>query len=302
MSMVMVQTNQPQPVRDPEADAIVVDIFQATRQGRDPCPFYRQLRERHRAYFAADRGMWIVTGFAEVDQLLRSPAALLQFETRMATVRPDWRDHPASANLEGVIAFVDGEPHRKIRKALMPGWTKAEMERLRPHLRSQAERLVDDFVASGGGSFNLKLAHPMAENTLYRLFAMDDATPRHLPELVAAIQFAFEFDVTTEQLARADEAAVEMREFWKAEYLKRVREPGEDMLSALARNPAFSIEEGVMIAESLYVGGFDSTALTATTGMWLLLSHPDELERARREPAALERLPDEVLRMGGRSR
>src|SRR3546814_3729908 len=70
--------------------------------------------------------MWMLTGHSEVDQVLRSPVAQLQYTKRMDAMRPAWRDHAASAYLEGVIAFVDGPPHQKIRKALMPGWTKPE--------------------------------------------------------------------------------------------------------------------------------------------------------------------------------
>src|SRR3546814_18745933 len=71
------------------------------------------------------------------------------------------------------------------------------------------------------------------------------------------------------------------------------------MVSARARNPGLTVDEGMRISESVYTGGFDSTALTATTGMWLLLNHPNELKRARQDPDALEKLPDEVLRLAG---
>src|SRR3546814_8549241 len=86
-----------------------------------------------------------------------------------------------------------------------------------------------------------------------------------------------------------------MREFWEVEYRKRVEQPGDDMLSALARNPGLTVDEGMRIAVSVYTGGFDSTALTATTGMWLLLTHPNELKRARQDPDALAKLPDEEI-------
>jgi cytochrome P450 len=293
------QVTAPEPLRDPQYDAILEESFLAIREGRDPTPYYHEMRKRHRVYFAPDRNMWVLTGFAEVDQVLRSPAAQLQFAKRMDKQRPDWRDHPANANLEVVIAFVDGEPHQKIRKALMPAWTKAEMERVRPQLRLRVERLVDDYVAGGGGNFHSKVALPMAEETIFRLFGMDEDAPKHLRGLVDAFLFVHDYDATPEQLVRADEAAAEMREFWKVEYLKRVKNPGDDMLSQLARNPGLTVEEGMLIAESIYVGGYDSTALTATTGMWLLLSHPEELERARRDPAALDRVPAEVARMAG---
>src|ERR1700722_3323272 len=148
------QGTAPEPLRDPQYDAILEESFLAIREGRDPTPYYHEMRKRHRVYFAPDRNMWVLTGFAEVDQVLRSPAAQLQFAKRMDKQRPDWRDHPANANLEVVIAFVDGEPHQKIRKALMPAWTKAEMERVRPQLRLRVGRLVDDYVAGGGGQLH----------------------------------------------------------------------------------------------------------------------------------------------------
>jgi cytochrome P450 len=285
------------PDRDPEAEVIINDMLASVALGRNPAPLYRRLRDKDRVFYSADRGMWFVTGYAEVEQILRSPVAQIQFASRMDRIRPNWRERPASALNEDVIAFVDGEPHQKIRKGLMPSWTASEIERQRPWIRAQAEKLVDAYIAEGGGSFHEKVSHPMAEDTIFTLFGMDESMPRHLPRLVDEFLFVHDYDATEEQLERADGAALEMREFWKAEYMKRVREPGDDMLSELARNPAFTVEEGVAIAESLYTGGFDSTALTATSGMALLATHPEELERARQDPAALDRVSDEVLRM-----
>src|SRR3546814_13944621 len=132
--------------------------------------------------------MWMLTGHSEVDQVLRSPVAQLQYTKRMDAMRPAWRDHAASAYLEGVIAFVDGPPHQKIRKALMPGWTKPEMERLRPQLRALNERLVDEFVARGGGNFYSDLALPLEEPTNIHLFGLQARDPVFLCLLVNTIR------------------------------------------------------------------------------------------------------------------
>jgi 4-methoxybenzoate monooxygenase (O-demethylating) len=67
----------------------------------------------------------------------------------------------------------------------------------------------------------------------------------------------------------------------------------------LLRDETFTREEIALIVESLFSGGFDTTALTMTTGMWLLATHPEEMARARRDPEAMARITDEVLRMGG---
>lgn len=285
--------------RDPQSDAALEASFLAIREGRDPTQFYHALRERNRVYFAPDRNMWMLTGFAEVEQVLRSPSALLQYATRMNKMRADWRDHPASAYLETVIAFVDGPAHQKIRKALQPSWTKAAMEKLRAPLRERAERMVDDYIAAGGGNFFEMVGLPLAEETVFRMFGMEEDGPKHLRGLVDAFLFVHDYDATPAQLKRADEAAIEMREFWEVEYRKKVENPGNDMLSDLVRNAGLTVDEGMRIAESVYVGGFDSTALTSTTGLWIMLNHPEEMERARRDPAAMDQIPDEILRMAG---
>jgi len=287
------------PAADPLAEEALEQSFRAIREGRDPAPFYHALRERSRVYFSRRRGMWVLTGLAEVEQVLRSPVALLQYPKRMDKIRADWREHPASANLIDVIAFADGPPHQKVRKALQPTWTKPEMEKLRPHLRQRVEELVEAFVSAGGGNVYTELALPMAEETVFRMFGIDEEGARHLRHLVDAFLCVHDYDATPEQLSRADMASQEMREFWTRAYHEKARNPGGDMLSDLVRNPGLTEAEGIHIAESVYVGGFDSTALTATTGLWIMLNHREEMERARRDDSLLEKAPEEVLRMAG---
>src|SRR3546814_20336245 len=102
----------------------------------------------------------------------------------------------------------------KIRKALMPGWTKPEMERLRPQLRELNERLVEEFVARGGGNFYRDLALPMAEQTIFNLFGINDVDPAFLRGLLDVFLFVHDFDQNLEKLRRDDNAAFGMGAFW----------------------------------------------------------------------------------------
>src|SRR3546814_20983286 len=95
--------------------------------------------------------------------------------------------------------------------------------------RSLNERLVDEFVALGGGNFYRDLALPSAEQTIFNLFGIKDVDPAFLRGLVDAFLFVHDYDATPEQLRRADDAALAMREFWEVEYRKRVEQPGDDM-------------------------------------------------------------------------
>src|SRR3546814_4017079 len=89
----------------------------------------------------------------------------------------------------------------------------------------------------------------MAEQTIFNLFGIKDVDPAFLRGLVDAFLFVHDYDATPEQLRRADDAALAMREFWEVEYRKRVEQPGDDMLSALARNPGLTVDEGMRSEE-----------------------------------------------------
>ncbi len=287
------------PAFDPVAEEAVDESLASAARREGPWDYYRQLRERAPVYYSRSRGMWFLTGYRAVESILKSSAALLEFEKRMDTVRPDWRDHPSNANVAPFIAFVDGEAHQKIRKPFSPKFTPKEMERFRPAIRAIAEEHVDRYIEAGGGRFADLVAFPFAERVLCHLFAFDKTKLPNARDLVHRMQIGFELDATPEQLADADEASREYRTFWQGEFAQRVGDwSGNDMFSDLLRDDSFTREEIGLIAESIFSGGFDSTALTMTTGAWLLASHPEEIDRARNDPEAMARIPEEVLRMG----
>jgi unspecific monooxygenase len=293
------RSEQGLPSFDARAEEAVAEILASALRREAPWAHYRALRDRAPVYFSRRRGMWFITNYRGVEAILKSPVALLDFQRRMDTVRPDWRDHPSSANVAPFIAFVDGEAHRKIRAPLSPSWTPKEMERFRPSIRQIAEGVVDRYVAGGGGSFADLVAFPFAQSSLYHLFAFDASKLPNARDMVHRMQIGFEIDVTPEQLADADAASTEYRNFWQEEFAARaLGPPGDDMLSQLLCDESFTVEDVALIAESLFSGGFDTTALTMTTGMWLLASNPEEMERARSNPEAMDRLSEEIIRMG----
>lgn len=286
------------PPFDPEAEEEIAAFFASARLRRSPWEYCRELRERAPIYYSRNRKMWIVTGYRLVEQVLRAPQSQLKFHQRMDAVRPGWRDHPSSANQIPFIAFADGADHARLRRPLSPAWMPKALERFRPMVRNVAGELVADFVQKGGGDFSTALAYPLAEHVIYHLFALDSAGLPDARTLVDTMLLTWEYDANEDELARADAAAIKHRAFWQAEIGRRAEDPsGEDMLSQLLHEDSFTMRDVAEIAESLFLAGFGSTAVTATTGMWVLLQHPDQVERARADEGAMERLPEELLRL-----
>lgn len=283
---------------DPEAEQAITDFFRSAAERRGPWEAFHRLRAVAPLYYSNARGMWFASGYRENDAILRHPAAQLRLAERMDAIHPDWQQHPSIAKLLDYIAFVDGDAHRKARLPLNPAWTPRRIEGYRAAIRAEAQRLVADFVAAGGGSFPDALAYPLAEHTLNLVFNFDGAKLPNARELVNTMQLAFEIDVTPEALRAADQASLAFKQFWRDEYARIAREcPDTDIFAALLRDPAYSIDEVAVLAEALFSGGFDSTALTMTTGLHILLDHPAEIARARADPGRLANLPDELLRM-----
>ena len=284
--------------RNPLAEQAITEFLLSAQERKGPWESCRRLRAQSPLYYSHDKLMWFASGFRENEAILRSPAAQLHLSKRMDAIHPDWQQHPSISKLLDYIAFVDGDIHKKIRLPLNPFWTPKRIEAFRPGIRAEAEKLVDNFIAAGGGSFPDQLAYPLAEHTLNRLFNFDAAILPNTRELVNTMQLAFELDVSPEDLQAADDASLQFKHFWLDEYRRIVNEdPDRDIFANLLADPAFSIEEVAIAAEALFSGGFDSTALTMTTGMGILLEHPEEIALARADPQRLENIADELLRM-----
>ena len=283
---------------DPDAEQAISAFFQSAAERHGPWEAFHRLRAVTPMYYSPVRGMWFASGYRESEAILRHPAAQLRLAERMDAIHPDWQEHPSIAKLLDYIAFIDGDAHRKARLPLNPAWTPRRIEGYRTAIRAEAQRLVTDFVAAGGGSFPDDLAYPLAEHTLNLVFNFDGAKLPNARELVNTMQLAFEIDVTPEALRAADDASVAFKQFWRDEYQRIAREcPETDIFAALLRDPAYAIDEVATLAEALFSGGFDSTALTMATGLHILLDHPDEIARARDDPGCLTNLPDELLRL-----
>jgi hypothetical protein len=99
------------------------------------------------------------------------------------------------------------------------------MEAFRLQIRTLAEAIIDKYIAAGGGSFADHVAFPLAEASLYKVFAFDGSKLPNARDLVHRMQLGFEIDVTADQLADADVAANEYRSFWVEEFTKIACDP-----------------------------------------------------------------------------
>jgi len=95
---------------------------------------------------------------------------------------------------------------------------------------------------------------------------------------------------------------VEFQHDFAARLEERRKEPHDDILSDIVHadaegEPPLDVTEMLSILQQLLVAGNETTASAIAEGMWLLIRHPEQLARVRREPALLPNLVEEVLRL-----
>ncbi|MFC0542758.1 cytochrome P450 [Kutzneria chonburiensis] len=238
---------------------------------------------------------WLVTGYDEVRQVL----ADTRFSSRqdIGVLHVPWETPgmpPAtepSPQIPGLFIAMDPPDHTRLRRKLIGAFTVKRMKMLEEHIIEITERQLDELAA---------MARPV---DLVTAFALP------VPSLVICellgVPYADRatFQANSAQFLVKDQSLEEKMGAWNAltSYLaglitaKRA-EPGDDLLSDLARDEDLSVEELIGIAFLLLLAGHETTANMLALGTFALLEHPDQLAELRADPELMPDAVEELMR------
>ena len=260
----------------------------------------------YRTELTDGRGLWLVTGFEEVERVFADRRFVK--DIRHAMTEGELESLPPTSEamrpfMKNVL-FVDPPDHTRLRKLVQQAFTPKFVEQLRGRIQEIADGLLDDVEERVGGEREMDLiddyAFPLPITVIAEMLgipASDRGKFRRWSNT------AIETDASPEY---AEKLEVQMREF--ADYLrelfekKRV-EPGEDLITRLVR----AEEEGEKLGEDellamvfvLIVAGHETTVNLIGNGTVALLRNPDQLEKLKADPSLLEDAVEELLRYDG---
>jgi cytochrome P450 len=191
--------------------------------------------------------------------------------------------------MPGLFIAMDPPDHTRLRRKLIGAFTVKRMRTLEEQIVAIAERQLDSLA---------QLTPPV---DLVKEFALP------VPSLVICelLGVPYEdretFQVNSRQFLVKDQTLDEKMAAYGAmtAYLAQLvtgkrAEPGDDILSDLARDEDLTIEELVGVAFLLLFAGHETTANMLALGTFALLEHPDQLAALRDDldllPAAVEEL------------
>ncbi|MZD04717.1 cytochrome P450 [Streptomyces sp. SID5785] len=234
---------------------------------------------------------WLVTRYDDVRLVTSDP----RFSRERVVGRPvtTMAPTPVASHTAG-LQYIDPPRHTGLRRVVARAFTARSMERLRPMTERIAHQLLDAMEESGSPADLMEHLHtPLPIAVVCWFLGVDEGDWR---------AWAGHSEALLSQ-ADAKERNRSARETTRArvvDLLRRRRdEPAEDLatvLAAAAASGEITDDEAVSLAMAVYVSGGHAVRNNSGSMMYALLTHPEQLDRLRRDPGLVPRAVEELYR------
>ncbi len=266
----------------------------------NPHPTYAVLRDHspvQRVTLPSGLPVWLITRYEDVRAMLADP----RLSKDVQRLPSHGQYLAATADVRDVISrhMLNADPpdHTRLRKLVNKAFTPRRVEELRPRVQQITDELLDRMAPLDRADLIEEFAFPMPVTVICELLGVP---VEDRDEFRVWSNTIIEGLGAGERFATAAEAMYEyLRDLVEA---KR-RSPGDDMLSDLVavREEGDRLSEGELtsMAFLLLVAGHETTVNLIGNGVYLLLTHPDQLALLRSDPGLLPRAVEEFLRYEG---
>jgi cytochrome P450 len=279
-------TAHPDPVDFPFPPAPAMGVEKEYGELRGACPV-----SRVRLPYGGDA--WLVTGYEQTKKVL----ADTRFSRAAVPGKDVPRIQPNNLAEEGGLLDTDPPEHTRLRGIVARIFTQRHAERLRPGIQAITDGLLDS-VEHQGGPIDLvqefALPLPIATVVSELLGVPAEARPRFREWADATLSTTKR---TAEEITRARQ---ELRAYFSELIEQRRRAPADDLISAMVRardeEGRLSESELVRMAEDIMIGGHETTANRIASFTYVLLTHPDQLDRLKADPSLITTAVEELVR------
>jgi cytochrome P450 len=246
--------------------------------------------------------IWFLTRYDDVvAMLLDDERFVLDRKLALTPEELEARPNPIPPDLEELInthvLTTDGDDHRRLRRLVSKAFTPKMVEQLRPRIQEIADELLDELPPSGEADLVDAFAFPLPIIVIAELLGIPpEDRDRFRVWSNTFVSPALGDDALGLFLEHTREFLTYLTELFE----RRRADPADDLVSALlqAEEQGDSLRENELFSMMilLIVAGHETTVSLIANSVLALLSHPDELERLRREPELVPAAVEELLR------
>ena len=263
---------------------------------RDPYPVYAKLREWSPVHYSRLSDAVLLSRYKDVDAILRNHARF--------TVNPDLRKSRKARykppREERSILFMDPPDHTRLRSLVNKAFTRSAINALEPRIREIMGTLLDDIEDPSGFDLMHTVAIPLPVIVIAEMLGIpqeDRAQFRLWSDQRARL---LEPMLTRSERKTADEASVQLSEYFLSIIRSHQGEPRDDIMTRLVQaeeqGDTLSETEMLNMLRLLLIAGNETTTNLIGNGMLALLRHPDQLQALRDDPGLIPAAVDELLR------
>ncbi|MEU8261826.1 cytochrome P450 [Micromonospora sp. NPDC048999] len=277
-----------------------------SEQGRqNPYPWYAALHEQAPISALPNRPAQstltaVAGGYDVVDQVLRDPAWY-------KGAPPGWQEQEILRTFLSSMMFINPPDHTRMRAVFAKTFTPRRLGALEPVIVRIVEERLDRMAEAGadGGEvdFVADFAYPVPALVMAEFIGLPEADLAWYRQRVDWIdEYMDVAGKTPERVARANQAAEELRAYYRDLIAHRRRQPGEELISGLvevldAGGMELTEEELISNLIVLFNASFVTTVYMFSNGLPLLLARPDLVAALPGDDALARGCVDEILRM-----
>ncbi|QNS08105.1 cytochrome P450 [Streptomyces xanthii] len=234
---------------------------------------------------------WLVTRYEDVRFVTSDP----RFSREQVVGRPvtTMAPTPVASHTAG-LQYIDPPRHTRLRRVVARAFTARSMERLRPMTERIANQLLDAMEEAGSPADLMECLHtPLPIAVVCWFLGVDEGDWRAWAGNSEAL-------LSKADAKERNQAARTATRDRVVDLLCRRRdEPRDDLAGVLAEATAsgeITDDEAISLAMAVYVSGGHAVRNNSGSMMYALLTHPEQLERLRREPALVPKAVEELYR------
>jgi cytochrome P450 len=264
----------------------------------NPYPTFASLRlddPVHLLSASAGQQTWLLTRYQEAEAALRDERFVK--DPRNALLSGEQRERPPAAADLVSMGMVDFDPpnHTRLRSLVAPFFTARRIEQWQERIQQVTDALIDAFEDNGKLDLIDAFAFPLPLTVISDMLGIPDGDRPALHQWTKLLAEAFDHPGTLQQ---ADEPLQDFYNYLLELIERKRQEPGDGLINQLiqAKDDQLSARELVAMVFLLITAGHDTTDNLIGSGMYALLTHPEQLALLRGNPALIKTAIEEFLR------
>ncbi|MCR9270805.1 MAG: cytochrome P450 [Hyphomonadaceae bacterium] len=266
----------------------------------DPHPRLKALRDSCRVLRDEAVKTWLLTHYDDVRAtvndrtFVRHPINAEEGSMTRMMVDPDDPDGRRSS-----ILFQDDPDHSRNRLPLVKAFY-ARIKKMEPEIEAMIDQVIDAAPKSGRFDLMEHIAVPLPVMIIAHILGVDETRLDEFRDWSEGVILSLNPLRSPEEAAYMMASGEKLDAYFTELMEARRKDPRDDLISdmvmAQADGGAFEDDELRTNLQALLVGGNLTTTDLIGNGVWLFLTHPEQMQALKADPSLAANAVEEVLR------